>query len=429
MSKAAFAFLFSTAGAQDIFQADVAAGIPTLDMKNAAEPNMKFPMIGLGTEGHGWQTGQTMECWHWPQCGNTIVDSVAAYIKVAVAKGGVARIDTGYPYGDNAKGGGTEGGCPKDIIDAYTSNMTARFLRGSRLNATVDQPLHASCDTHGIGLGIKKSGVSRDKIFVSAKVGYAGPMGGTKGQVASILHHMGVEYLDLCMVHFPEIGPGTGSHGQYAGQCPGHNCHCVPGKDYNAETCRYNTYKNMMGEMEKGSCKSVGVYGWTADQIDAMVKKGLKAPSVVQYKFHAHQSTANQIQKDLLAYTKQHGIIFNGIAPLGAPDWVTFTDAGMKPTILEEPIVQAIATNAGKSAAQVLLRWVVQQGIATQARTVNTDHMNENLGIFDFQLSSSDMDQLSGMPQCNVQRGNPYAEGDPNGGEKHGNVVCLTSHC
>jgi len=160
-----------------------------------------------------------------------------------------------------------------------------------------------------------------------------------------------------------------------------------------------------------------------------LVKKGLKVPSVMQYKFHAHQSTANQIQKDLLAYTQKHGIIFNGIAPLGAPDWVTFADQGMKPTILEEPIVQAIAKNAGKSAAQVLLRWVFQQGIATQARTVNTDHMNENLGIFDFQLSSSDMEQLSSMPQCNVQRGNPYAEGDPNGGEKHGNVVCLTAHC
>jgi len=185
----------------------------------------------------------------------------------------------------------------------------------------------------------------------------------------------------------------------------------------------------MMAEMEKGSCKSVGVYGWTADQIDAMVKKGLKAPSVIQYKFHAHQSTANQIQKDLLAYTKQHGIIFNGIAPLGAPDWVTFTDAGMKPTILEEPIVQAIAKETGKSPAQVLLRWVIQQGIPTQARTQKIDHMNENLDIFDFQLSSSDMDKLSSMPQCNVQRGNPYAEGDPSGGQKHGNVVCLTAHC
>merc|ERR1719335_1164920 len=387
--------------------------------------------MGLGVEGHGWELGQKMECWHWPQCCTKdhcpAINSVAAYIKAAVAKGGIARIDTGYPYGDNARDGGGYGGCPKPIVDDFMTS--ARFLRGTAVNTTVDQPLHASCDTHGIGLGIKQSGVSRDKIFVSAKVGYAGPMGGTKGQVASILKHMGVEYLDLYMVHFPEIGPGTGSHGQYGGQCPGGNCHCVPNKAYNAETCRYNTYKNMMTEMEEGKCKSVGVYGWTADQIDAMVKKGLKAPSVIQYKFHAHQSTANQIQKDLLAYTKQHGIIFNGIAPLGAPDWVTFTDAGMKPTILEEPIVQEIAKETGKSAAQVLLRWVIQQGIPTQARTLNTDHMHENLGIFDFQLSSSDMDKLSSMPQCNVQRGNPYAEGDPNGGKKHGNVVCLTSHC
>jgi len=184
----------------------------------------------------------------------------------------------------------------------------------------------------------------------------------------------------------------------------------------------------MLDDMKAGQCKSVGVFGWTADQIDAVVKKGLKAPSVVQYKFHAHQSTANQIQKDLLAYTKEHGIIFNGNAPLGAPVWVTFTDAGMQTTILEEPIVKAIAKEMGKTPAQVLLRWVVQQGVATQARTKNTDHMEENLAVFDFQLSSSDMDKLNGMPQCKTQRGNPYAEGDPNGGPRH-DVVTLTAHC
>jgi diketogulonate reductase-like aldo/keto reductase len=240
----------------------------------------------FGTEAND----RKLECWHWPQCCTKdhcpVINSVAAYIKAAVAKGGIARIDTGYPYGDNAKNGGSEGGCPKDIVDDYMTS--ARFLRGTQLNATVDQPLHASCDTHGISLGIKQSGVSREKIFVSAKVGYAGPMGGTNAQINSIIKHMGVGYLDLCMVHFPEVGPGTGSHGEYNGQCPDKECHCVPTKSsYNAETCRYNTYKNMLDDMKAGHCKSVGVFGWTADQIDAVVKKGLKAPSVVQYKFHA----------------------------------------------------------------------------------------------------------------------------------------------
>jgi len=423
MSKVATAVLLSTTGAQDLFEAskpEVSSGLPTLDMKNAALPGMKFPMMGLGVEGHGWELGQKMECWHWPQCCTKdhcpSINSVAAFIKTAVAQGGIARIDTGYPYGDNASGG-----CPKSEDDV----SVARFLRGTiELNSTSGGG-HRSCDTHGIGLGIKQSGAKRSDIFISAKIGYAGPMGKTNRQTDSLARHLGVDYLDLCMVHFPEVGPGTGSHGQY-----GKDSHCVPTKsDYSAKGCRLNTYRNMLGEMKAGRCKSVGVHGWDASELQEIADAKLELPSVIQYKFHAHQSSASKIQKDLLSFTEQHGIIFNGIAPLAAPDWVTFIDKGMTTTILEEPVVNEIAKKMGKTPAQVLLRWVTQQNVATQARTMSQEHMKANLDIFDFELSSEDMGKLSGMPQCNVTRGNPYAKGDPNGGPRHDHVVSLTEHC
>ena len=56
-------------------------------------------------------------------------------------------------------------------------------------------------------------------------------------------------------------------------------------------------------------------------------------------------------------------------------------------------------------------------------------HMEENLAVFDWELTAAEMESLSGMPQCNVTRGNPYVEGDPNGGARHGNVVGITAHC
>lgn len=169
---------------------------------------------------------------------------------------------------------------------------------------------------------------------------------------------------------------------------------------------------------------------WNAEQLAEIEKHGHPLPSVVQYKFHLHQSTNNQIQKDLVAYCKEKGIIFNGFAPLGVPDWVTFTDEGMKETLFEEPLVQEIANKTGKTAAQVMLRWVTQQGIATQARSMKLAHMKENLDIFDgFELASDDMDKLSSMPQCTTQRGLPYAAGDPNGGSRHDHVISITEHC
>ena len=112
------------------------------------------------------------------------------------------------------------------------------------------------------------------------------------------------------------------------------------------------------------------------------------------------------------------------------PDWVTFTGAGMTPTTLEEPVVRAIAKAHGKSAAQIMLRWIAQQGIATQPRSVSVAHMQENLDVFSgWELTAAEMERLSSMPQCNVTRGQPYMDGDSNGGARHGNVVGITKHC
>merc|ERR1712217_586794 len=251
--------------------------------------------------------------------------------------------------------------------------------------------------------------------------------GGTNGQVKSLVEHLDVGYADLCLIHMPEVGPGTGSHGEYGPY------HCVPGKNhddkYDAVKCRVNTYKNLVENFKSGLCKAIGVNNWNVSNIEEIEKAGLPLPSVVQYKFHLHQSSANSIQKDLIAYTQKHGIIFNDFAPLGVPDWVTFTGEGMAKTLLDEPLVKEVATRLKKTPAQVLLRWVIQQGIATHARTMKPDHMKENLDVFSWELPSDDMAKLSSFPQCHTQRGLPYAKGDPNGGAHHDHVIGITEHC
>jgi len=385
-------------------------------MKNAAQEGMSFPIIGLGTRGPGYKLGQKQECWYWPSPCCTkdycpAVDATRDFIKLAVSKGHVARIDTGYPYGDNVKRG-----CPShDWTPSLTSAEAPPGLTGG----------HLACNTMGIGKGIKDSGAKRSDVFVTVKCGYAGPMGKQDGQIKSILKHMQLDFADLCMGHLPEVGPGTGSHGEY-----GKENHCVPTKsDYSAKACRINTYRSILDNMKAGRCKAVGVNSWNVTDLKEIEEAGLQLPSVVQYKFHLHQSAANSVQKELIDYCKEKGIILNGFAPLGTPDWVTFTDKGMTNTTLEEPKVKAIAAKVGKSPAQVLQRWIIQQGIAIQTRSMKQEHMEENLDVFDWQLADEDMQTLSTMPQCNTQRGNPYMKGDPNGGPRHGNVIGMTEHC
>ena len=104
-------------------------------------------------------------------------------------------------------------------------------------------------------------------------------------------------------------------------------------------------------------------------------------------------------------------MVFNGYSPLGRADWTRF-EPPMRPTLFEEPALQRIATQHQRSVAQILLRWNIQQGVPTQARSMNTHHMAENLDIFSWSLSDAEMEVIGSMEQCNITRGDPFMDGD-----------------
>lgn len=131
-------------------------------------------------------------------------------------------------------------------------------------------------------------------------------------------------------------------------------------------------------------------------------------PSVAQYRFHPHKSTYNEKIRNLIDFCKANNITFNAYSPLGSPDFTTFEHSVGTPTLLTEPKIQAIAARVNKTPAQVILRWVAQQGFPTNPRTQNAEHMPQNLDVFDWKLTDSDMQQLSNMPQCAADRGDRY---------------------
>ena len=115
------------------------------------------------------------------------------------------------------------------------------------------------------------------------------------------------------------------------------------------------------------------------------------APSVNQVEYHPYWH-----EDDLLSYCKSQNITFNSYSTLGCPDWAPTTH-NWNGTILALPVIQSIARAHQRSPGQVIQRWQWQQGIVVNPRSMNQDHMKENLNFFDFELSDNEMKQISSI--------------------------------
>jgi len=115
-------------------------------------------------------------------------------------------------------------------------------------------------------------------------------------------------------------------------------------------------------------------------------------PSVNQVEFHPYWH-----EDELVDFCHKNNITFNSYSPLGTPDHATSLGPTWNPIpdLRKHPKVTDLAQQLGKTPAQILLRWHMQQGLVTNPRTQNPTHMQENLSVFDFQLNDEAMATLS----------------------------------
>eukprot|EP00666_Eupelagonemidae_sp_cell4sb_P002764 gene2764-1970_t len=184
---------------------------------------------------------------------------------------------------------------------------------------------------------------------------------------------LGIKYADLALMHEGDLSPEKvakdgGKHCEMGGSA----------STWTGKNCRRVIFEGCVAWMKTGRCKACGVANWPVEWLQELVEQNVTLPSVVQTKFHPHQSLATPAIAKLKAFCDQgraciispgrgrgrfnleHGIVFNGYSPLGRADWTEFDAAVGTPTLLKEPAVIDIAQRAGRSAAQVLLRWHVQ---------------------------------------------------------------------
>jgi 2,5-diketo-D-gluconate reductase A len=205
-----------------------------------------------------------------------------------------------------------------------------------------------------VGAAIKASGIARGELFATTKLWIQhAPTGSvqdtTKRAFDNSLRRLGLDYLDLYLIHQP-LG------------------------DY------YSEWRAMQELHQEGQIRAIGVANFHPDRLVDLIDHNEIAPAVNQIETHPfHQRTADQ---ELM---RERGVQIESWGPFAEGRNNLFTD----------PTLSAIAEAHGKSVAQVVLRWLIQREVVVIPKSVRADRMTQNLDIFDFTLTEDQMSQIA----------------------------------
>lgn len=203
----------------------------------------------------------------------------------------------------------------------------------------------------GIQQGLKLASLNRKDLFVTSKVwnadlGYES----TLAAYEASLSKLGLEYLDLYLIHWP-----------------------VEGKFKEAWRALETLYK-------QGKVKAIGVSNFQIHHLEELMKDAEIKPMINQVEYHPRLT-----QLELRSYCKANGIQLEAWSPL------------MQGQLLDNPLLIEIAASYNKSVAQIILRWDLQNGVITIPKSTKEARIIANAEVFDFELSQEDMDRISGL--------------------------------
>jgi alcohol dehydrogenase (NADP+) len=207
--------------------------------------------------------------------------------------------------------------------------------------------------------GLADGGIAREDIFVTTKVWNTNhrPERVEPAFEAS-LDRLRINYLDLYLIHTPfAFQPGDE-------QDPRDQDGNVL---YDRDVTLLDTWRAMEGLVDKGRCRAIGLSDISLDKLLPIYEAARIKPAVVQVESHPYLP-----ETELLEFCKEKGIVLLAFAPLGH---------GMRPGLLEDPVISTIAARIGKTTAQVLLAWAVQRGTALLTTPKSAVRARENFAI------------------------------------------------
>ena len=228
--------------------------------------------------------------------------------------------------------------CKQAVLDAINS--------GYRLIDTAA----AYMNEEAVGAAIKESGVDRSELFITTKLWVQdADYESAKKAIESSLEKLGLDYLDLYLIHQPM--------GDYAG-----------------------AYRAMEEAYKEGKLRAIGVCNFYPARLADLCETVDVIPAVNQVELHPFFQ-----QEDALALMKEYGVRPEAWGPFAEGNHGIFT----------HPVLSSIGEKYRKSAAQVALRWNVQRGVVVIPKSVHKDRMEQNMNIWDFELSEEDMNEIA----------------------------------
>ena len=210
----------------------------------------------------------------------------------------------------------------------------------------------AYMNEHAVGKAIKRSGIARKELFITTKVwiqdaGYEA----TKKAFEKSLENLGLDYLDLYLIHQP--------FGDY-----------------------YGAWSAMEELYREGRIKAIGVSNFQPDRLMDLIVHNTIVPAVNQIETHPfNQQIATQ------QFLSENNVQIES--------WGPFAEG--KNEIFNNSLLRTIADKYNKSVAQVILRWLTQRGVVVIPKSVNEDRIIENFNVFDFQLADEDLKAIESL--------------------------------
>jgi 2,5-diketo-D-gluconate reductase A len=217
----------------------------------------------------------------------------------------------------------------------------------------------------GVGVAIAASGLPRDDLFITTKLGNANHSPeDVRRSFHESLEKLGLDQIDLFLIHWPLPALYDG--------------------DY------VSAWKAIAKLVEEGTLRTAGVSNFEPSHLDRIISETGLVPAVNQIELHPHFLNA-----EASAACVRHGVSVESWSPLG------------QGALLDEPVIARIATVRGKSPAQVLLRWHIEHNLIVIPKSIHRERIEENARIFDFELTADEVASIDALDKGEAGRIGP----------------------
>ena len=231
-------------------------------------------------------------------------------------------------------------------------NTKAACLEAFRTGYRHIDTAHAYQNERGVGAAVKESGIPREEIWITTKLWPSEyGEGKTAEAIDKMLSRLDTDYIDLLLLHQ--------QFGDYIG-----------------------AWKDMEKAVASGKVKSIGISNFESERLEELLAAATIKPSVLQVECHPYYQ-----QTQLKERIAKYGTVIESWYPIGHGD----------KDLLNEPVFTELAEKYGKNNVQIILRWHIQEGTIVFPKSTNPKHIQDNIDIFDFELTAEEMERIRAL--------------------------------